>query len=261
MTLDDAYSHCLSIARSHYENFPVASFLLPRELRKHVAAVYAIARMGDDIADEHGDKNVDERMAALDFLDSIVDGTDPRDEPVFVAVQHTIKTCRLSPSLFHRLFEAFRRDAAGGKNVAYGTWDAVLEYCRYSANPVGEIILSLSGSATPQAIDYSNDVCTALQITNFLQDREVDMSRGRNYVPLTVEETIYRTRLLFKRGRQVVRCVPSLRLKMELKAIIAGGETMLDKIEHQSQRLSGNRRVTLTSRDFPSLLLRLLNPL
>lgn len=261
MTLDDAYIHCVAIARSHYENFPVASIFLPRELRKHVAAVYAIARMGDDIADEHADQKLEERMAALDLLDSVVDGADPRDEPVFIAVQHTIKSFRLHPSLFHRLFEAFRRDAAGGLNVVFGTWNEVLEYCHYSANPVGEIILSLSGSATPQAIAYSNDVCTALQITNFLQDRDLDMSRGRNYVPLTIEETVQRTRLLFRRGRNVIRCVPSLRLKIELKAIVGGGETILDKIDKSNLRSTGRNRITLTPGDFPSLLLKLMKPL
>lgn len=261
MTLDGAYTRCLSIARSHYENFPVASLLLPRKMRRHVAAVYAIARMGDDIADEHPDVSLQKKLEALDHLDSIVDGADPHGEPVFIAVQHTIQVCSLDPSLFHRLFEAFRRDAAGGQNVVFGTWDDVREYCHYSANPIGEIILSLAHCATPEAVSYSNDVCTALQITNFLQDRNLDLLRGRNYVPLTIGETVQRTRQLFRRGRNVIRCVHSYRLKLDLRAVVSGGEAILDKIEQSPWPPTGNERITLTPKDFLSIMLKFIMPL
>lgn len=261
MTLDGAYTHCQSIARSHYENFPVASFLLPRKMRRHVAAVYAIARMGDDIADEHPDVSLRKKLEALDNLDSIVDGADPHGDPVFIAVQHTIQSYRIDPSLLHRLFEAFRRDAAGGQNVVFDTWDDVREYCHYSANPIGEIILRLAHSATPEAISYGNDICTALQITNFLQDRNTDLLRGRNYVPLTIGETIQRTRQLFRRGRKVIRCVHSYRLKLELRAVVSGGEVVLDKIEQSTWPPAGNERITLTPKDFLSIMLKFMRPL
>ena len=235
-------------------------------MRKHVAAVYAFARMGDDIADEalislpdsplisppdsplisppdsplisppapllvgEGSRTmtVEERLAMLAHLDGIVDGAAHGGDPIFVAVQNTIVEKKLDRECFHRLIEAFRRDV---NFVPMKSWADVLEYCSYSANPVGDIILQLAGDATDESIAYSNDVCTALQITNFLQDRSLDMQRGRDYLPLAIPEVISRTRKLFERGERVTSYVRSVRLKLELKAIVAGGRTMLDACE------------------------------
>jgi phytoene/squalene synthetase len=155
---------------------------------------------------------------------------------------------------FHRLFQAFRRDVVGHPDPARGTvhvalqsWDDVLDYCHHSANPVGELMLRLSGDWSANAEPLSNAICTALQITNFLQDLSVDVPRGRHYIPdmprdpqsdpqqalvaLTAARVF--TQLLFDRGKAIVKVPRSLRLRLELRAIIAGGEAMLRRCDQR----------------------------
>jgi phytoene/squalene synthetase len=221
----------------------VASLLVPGAMRSHITAVYAVARMGDDIADEPDQlPGMDERYAGLDFLDRAVDGTiDCTGHPIIMAVRATMLECGLPPAPFHRLFEAFRRDLVPANMQS---WDDVMEYCTYSANPVGELVLRIAGDASPAAIAASDAICTALQITNFLQDLSVDLARGRHYVPGSVQEAVTITRRLFDQGAGVTRHVRSWRLKAELKAIILGGRLMLRKCERLGDDLY-TRRPTL----------------
>lgn len=252
MTTQEAYHYCRMVATEHYENFPVASVLVPKSMRNHLFAIYAFARVADDIADE-GSASSDERIGRLQTLGNVLREGDAND-PVVTAVRATIETCDLPLQLFDRLLTAFERDA---NFCAPKSWEDVLEYCHYSANPVGELFLRLAyrGKEPPaEAITASNDICSALQVTNFLQDIGVDLRRGRNYLPLSDDETVRRTQNLYDSGKVVVRYIPSYRLKAELWAIIHGGRTMLRLCRNRADRTV---RPTLS---LWSLLMQLFRP-
>jgi len=254
--LAGAYAYCELLARTHYENFPVASRLLPARMRPHVAAVYAFARLADDMADE-GARPDAARLADLDAWDGCLNaaalGAVERGEPhaeVFLALRHTIEECRLPVQLLHDLIDAFKQDVTVKR---YATWDEVLDYCRRSANPVGRLVLRIAGHDRPGLDAASDAVCTALQLTNFWQDLEVDWTRGRLYVPgsiwqpagareddLTARrltpawraalgDVAARTRALFQAGAPVCDGV-SGRLRWELRATWLGGVRILDKL-------------------------------
>jgi hydroxysqualene synthase len=201
VTIDDAYATCARQAFTHYENFPVASRLLPAAMRPHVAAVYAYARMADDLADEGNvpaalrHQRLDEWLA---WLRSPMPGEAPEGaaaprEPtvlddrtaaiapaVFLALGHTIRVCDLPMSLFEDLVSAFRQDITVHR---YASWPALFDYCRRSANPVGRLVLRIAGRRDASLDEASDAVCTALQLTNFWQDLAIDWRRGRLYVP------------------------------------------------------------------------------
>lgn len=252
-----AYAFCERLAREHYENFPVASRLLPAHMRPHIAAIYAFARYADDMADE-GDRPASDRIADLDAwgrrLDRAVhDGQiDPgphRD--VFVAIRHSIAECRLPLTLLHDLLSAFRQDVTVKR---YASWEDLLDYCRRSANPVGRLVLRVAGYERDDLDAASDAVCTALQLANFWQDVEIDRRKGRLYVPASIwqpagareedlddrrltpawraamAEVTRRTRALFAAGRPVADGVTG-RLRYELRATWLGGNRILDKLE------------------------------
>jgi squalene synthase HpnC len=184
-----AYARCLDIAQRHYENFPVASRLLPRRARPHIAAIYAFARIADDFADE-GTRSPAARLALLDDwqarLHRAVEGAaDPRMTPMrrrfftrsAIRSANAISTC----SSFDDLLSAFRQDVTVHR---YETWDELFDYCRRSANPVGRLVLRVNGYRDDRLDACSDAVCTALQLTNFWQDLEVDLKKDRLYVPL-----------------------------------------------------------------------------
>jgi squalene synthase HpnC len=197
-----AYTYCERIAREHYENFPVASWILPASMRPHIAAIYAFARRADDFADEPGRDNA-ERLRLLDGWAARLDhpltplagrslcppvggltpggGRRTGDDLIFCALEETIRTHNLPRQLFHDLLSAFRQDVV---TTRYATWADLLDYCRRSANPVGRLVLRVAGYDDPQLDVRSDAVCTALQLTNFWQDLAVDWKRGRLYVPL-----------------------------------------------------------------------------
>jgi phytoene synthase len=251
-----AYDYCERLVRAHYENFPVASFLLPAAMRPHIAAIYAFARLADDMADE-GSRADATRLDDLHRwgarLDRAVAGSIEAGShrEVFVALQHSIGACRLPVPLFHDLLSAFAQDVTIKR---YGTWEDVLDYCRRSANPVGRLVLRVAGR-DDEALDRASDaVCTALQLTNFWQDLRIDWNRGRIYVPAdvyraagatedglrgerlpeewrqAVRAAVAYTRDLFARGRAVCDGV-SGRLKYELRATWLGGSRILDRLE------------------------------
>jgi len=182
--IQSSYSYCLDIVKNHYENFPVASWLLPTKIRKPISAIYAFARTADDIADE-GSASDTERLKQLDEmaqkLDTIRYGK-AIDDPIFIALSDTIEKFDLPISLLHDLLIAFRMDV---KTNRYQTFDELLNYCKYSANPIGQLLLHLFKSVTAKNIALSNSVCSALQIINFLQDIEQDFKeQNRIYLPL-----------------------------------------------------------------------------
>jgi phytoene/squalene synthetase len=211
-------------------------------MRDHLYAIYAFARTADDIADE-GTLDAVSRIAKLEVLRVALRSPSP-DDPIQVALLNTITTCRLPLSLFDRLLDAFVADSSF---IAPTSWDDVLKYCSNSANPVGELFLRLDHSCnepSEAAIHASNCICTALQITNFLQDVSIDLSRHRNYLPLPDHEVIVRTRELYREGSTVVRYATSWRVRLELWAIVHGGRTMLELCANRQDRMI---RPTLTA--------------
>ncbi len=257
-----SYAACEHLARTHYENFPVASRLLPKAIRPHVAAVYAFARSADDVADEPG-RETAERLGILTaYRQKLMQGTrrvpgsgyrlpDPTRAEFFPALFDTIERFDLPVPLFTDLLSAFEQDVTTSR---YETWSELLDYCRRSANPIGRIVLRLSGYRDEALHRASDDVCTALQLTNFWQDLAVDWPRGRLYLPeevwlphgATIADLTggtwtpawqaalidcgQRTRALFERGRQVCDGV-SGRLRYELRATWLGGTRILDRLE------------------------------
>lgn len=288
MTVDAAYAACERIARHHYENFPVASLLLPAAMRPHVAAIYAFARAADDFADE-GDRTPHERLALLDDwgrrLSETVGGApvvrpglelrvpSPESDAVFLALGHTIRACSLPAGLFEDLLSAFRQDVVTNR---YATWAEVMDYCRRSANPVGRLVLRVAGHADDQLDRASDAVCTALQLTNFWQDLEGDWQKGRLYVPRdecerfgaresdldarvisaawreALSEMAARTRRLFAEGRAVCDGL-SGRLRYELRLTWLGGVRILDRLEQAGFDVF-TARPALGSADVPALL-------
>lgn len=278
-TVAAAYAECEARARSHYENFPIGSWLLPRRLRRDLAAVYAFARLADDVADE-GDAPPAVRLAELDRIEArlraaVVDPSAAGD-PVFLALGHTIAEHALPLEPFRDLLTAFRRDAAG-ETQRFATFDDVLAYCRCSANPVGRIVLGLFGHGDAERTARADDICTGLQLTNFWQDVRSDLTaRGRIYIPdedldrcagsreaLATGRTtaglrdclviqVARTRAIFARGLRLADLV-SGRLRREVRLFGHGGLAILDRIEANDYDVMA-RRPTLGRGDLARLV-------
>ena len=283
-----AYAHCEQLAREHYENFPVASRLLPAAMRPHIAAIYAFARTADDYADEPGIAS-DERLRLLDAWGeqlaaagsgpagpgrkSCAGVHDSRPDPVFVALGQTIRDRQLPICLFEDLLSAFKQDVT---TTRYDSWVSVLDYCRRSANPVGRLVLRVAGYDDARLDAQSDAVCTALQLANFWQDLGRDWAIGRLYVPgddritagaretdlaagtLTPEwrnvmrVMVRRTRELFAAGRGVCDGVGG-RLRWELRLTWLGGSRILDKLERADFDVF-NRRPSIGRGDIPGLI-------
>lgn len=254
----DPYAACFEIARAHYENFPVASRLVPARMRPHVAAVYAFARTADDFADE-GEFPAEVRHALLDKWERrlreavagrALTGTET-EQAIFEALRRTIHDCSLPVDLFTDLLSAFHQDV---DVTRYDAWSNLMDYCRRSANPVGRLVLRISGR-DEAALDASSDaLCSALQLTNFWQDLERDWDKGRVYLPAEImaahdtsereiaarvmttglaaalADAAGRTRALFERGRAVCEQAGG-RLGIELRATWLGGARILDRLE------------------------------
>lgn len=255
-TLQKAYAECLELANSHYENFPVASRLLPKQLRQPIAVIYAFARRADDFADE-GDLSDEERIAALtDYgtkLDLVEQGQQV-DDSTFIALADVIKQHELPISLFHDLLTAFKMDVTKAR---YANFGEVMEYCRYSANPVGRLLLHLNKATSPQNLGASDAICSALQLTNFLQDISQDLEESdRIYIPQDemkqfgvseddirnkitnnstrrlIEFQIRRTVKLMQAGAPLGKVLKG-RMGLELRMTIMGGSRILQKLNQQ----------------------------
>jgi squalene synthase HpnC len=266
----------------HYENFPVASVLVPARYRGAVVAIYRFARAADDIADE-GNAPAAERHEALDafsrHLDAIERGATPI-EPPFGALAPAIREHDLPIELFRDLLSAFGQDV---DVTRYATFVDVLDYCRRSANPVGRLLLALYRVDDAPALAQSDAICTALQLANFWQDVAIDWRKDtRLYLPLedidrfgvalsqiangVCDERFTRlmafetarTRALFDQGRPLPRRLP-WRLGLELKAVIAGGSRVLERIDRVRGDVFTHRPV-LGKRDWALLALRMLVP-
>lgn len=272
-SLAEAFAYCRRLATSHYENFTVASWLLPRALRSHMYAIYAYCRGVDDLGDEaEGD-----RLALLDDweeeLRRCYDGS-PR-EPAFVALRETVRRFDIPQEPFLRLIEANRMDQRVNR---YRTHSELLGYCENSANPVGHIVLYLFGYRDEERQRLSDATCTALQLTNFWQDVRRDLDKGRIYIPLEEMEhfgysegdlmqgchdgrfrsvmaaLVDSTRELFREGLKLIPEVRG-RLRLDLRLFSLGGLAVLNAIEaidydvlHRRPKLSRARKAWLTVR-------------
>lgn len=255
MSFRIAYDFLVSYFMSveHYENFPVASLLMPARLRPAVKVIYAFARSADDIADE-GDADPQERLAALSQysveLERIEAGVDPA-RPLFLSLRRTIGEFSLPFQPFHDLLSAFKQDVV---TTRYATFDDLKDYCRRSANPVGRLMLHLYGAADEQNLRDADAICTALQLINFWQDVAIDWEKDRIYLPredmdrfgVTANHIARRTRdaawralMQFEtdRARRLMMSGSALPLRLggrigwELRMIVQGGLRILDRIE------------------------------
>jgi squalene synthase HpnC len=252
-SLEEARAYCERLAKSHYENFSVATWFLPSRLRQHFYNVYAYCRISDDLGDEVGDPQ--QSLELLDQweaeLNACYDGS-PK-HPVFVALAETVKQCGIPKHEFSDLLIAFRQDQT---ITRFETFDNILAYCRYSANPVGHLVLYLCGYRDFDRQQLSDYTCTALQLANFWQDVSVDYGKGRIYLPLEdlrrfgvtgddiaqrratpqfiamMRFEIERTRDWFACGFPLVKNV-NRELAIDLELFSRGGQEILNAIERQ----------------------------
>ena len=267
-SLQEAQEYCRHLARTHYENFSVATWFLPKHLCQDFLNVYAYCRISDDLGDEVGDPALS--LALLDEwqteLDACYAGT-PR-HPVFVALAETVKKFEIPQHEFSDLLTAFRQDQTVTR---FETFDDVLAYCRYSANPVGHVVLYLCGYHDAERQQFSDYTCTALQLANFWQDASLDYTKGRIYLPLedlrrysvTEEDLaqnrntlafremmkfeVERARQWFDRGLPLVKKVDK-ELAVDIELFSRGGQEILNAIERQNFAVLGRRPVISKSR-------------
>lgn len=260
MDLNSAYKKCEALANSHYENFPVAK-MVPRKIRKHVAAVYAFARTADDIADENHETVAADSPLRVEWLNDYVKELDfalenpeklsPKWDWIFLACADTIKKFNIPVSLFTDLVSAFSQDVVKKR---YADYEELFDYCRRSANPVGRLVLILHGFNDEERFEMSDAICTALQLANFWQDMSVDRFKNRIYIPqdqwgALTEEDFFApmaseavrsclcrqaviTENLFKKGENLPKILP-FPLSLEIRLTLAGGRAILNKIEEQ----------------------------
>jgi len=252
-SLREARAFCARLARKHYENFPVASWLLPARVRPAVQAIYAFARIADDFADEDGHEG--HRLERLDEWERMLHDCFRGEaiHPVFVALREAILDFDLPRQAFLDLLAAFRMDVTRSR---YADDASLLEYCRLSANPVGQLLLRLFGYDQKELALCSDAMCTALQLANHWQDVAVDLNKGRIYLPedarrrfgvteddlvagrtsesfrSLMRERVALTRELLAAGRSLCDAVRG-RFRWELRLTWLGGQRILDRIETQ----------------------------
>jgi squalene synthase HpnC len=267
-SLEEAREYCRRLARTHYENFSVATWFLPKHLRQDFLNVYAYCRISDDLGDEVGDATT--ALALLDEWQTELDACyagKPR-HPVFVALAETVRKFEIPKHEFSDLLIAFRQDQTVTR---FETFDDVLGYCHYSANPVGHLVLYLCGYHDAGRQQLSDYTCTALQLANFWQDVSVDYGKGRIYLPLedlrrySVSEEdlaqnrntpafcemmkfeVARAREWFERGLPLVKSV-NKELAVDLELFSRGGQEILNAIERQNYAVLGQRPVISKTR-------------
>ena len=276
MDINSAYQEAIDFAKNHYENFPVVSLLVPKPLRKHIAVIYWFARTADDIADE-GSFPLRDRIDMLDKfeerLTALLHGNFASSFEL--ALHSTIKTKNLSQEHFYNLLKAFKQDVIKKR---YKNYEELICYCKNSANPVGRLILELNGKRNVEAINLSDKICTALQLTNFWQDTEIDFRKGRIYYPedemenfkvtekmfelnennlnlrALVKHNVEKTKNLFNEGEKLIEYL-SGRIKYEIKWTILGGKSILKRIEKNNYNVLQSRPA-LTKKDFFILLFK-----
>lgn len=284
-TLEEARAYCERLARSHYENFSVATWFLPKRLHQHFYSVYAYCRISDDLGDEVGDTQMS--LALIDLWQCELDAmyahlADPSApaprHPVFVALAETVRQCEIPHHEFSDLLVAFRQDQTVTR---YETFDDLLGYCKNSANPVGHLILYLGGYKDAERRQLSDYTCTALQLANFWQDVAVDYGKGRIYLPLeslrrfgVTEDDIAQRRSTpefvelmkfevarahewFDRGLPLTQKVDK-ELALDIELFSRGGQAILNAIEKQGYDVLKSRPVVSKARKIGLLARALL---
>ncbi|MBN8569186.1 MAG: squalene synthase HpnC [Ignavibacteria bacterium] len=284
INFEEAFIHCEKITKNHYENFPVASVLIPKEKRKYVYAVYSFARYADDISDS-AILTSEEKLTRLNFLEDELDrilnnqleNLHEETKYIFIALYKTLQVLNIPTVEFKSLLIAFKQDSIKDK---YDTFEELLEYSKYSANPVGHLVLYIFGyneMRDKKLFELSDYICTGLQLINFWQDVDRDLEINRVYIPNEVlqkhnysyellndkeenenyiniiKELITKTKELYKKGEELPNLV-SGRLKYELKATYYGGLTVINKIEQLNYRTLTTRPVVSGSDKFKILL-------
>ncbi|HVP51280.1 MAG TPA: squalene synthase HpnC [Terriglobales bacterium] len=261
--LAEAQAYCERLARTHYENFSVATWFLPKRLRPHFYSVYAYCRISDDLGDEVGDPQ--QALALLDEWERELEACyagEPR-HPVFIALRETVRACQIPQHEFADLLKAFRQDQTVHR---YETFNDVLGYCRYSANPVGHLVLYVCGYRDAERQQLADYTCTALQLANFWQDVSVDWQKGRIYLPLEdmrrfgvsereiaerrsmpeflelMKFEVGRARDWFARGLPLVGRVDR-ELATDIELFSRGGQEILSAIERQGYDVLRRRPV------------------
>ncbi|MEG8947566.1 squalene synthase HpnC [Rosettibacter firmus] len=276
--INKAYKEAIKFTKSHYENFPVVSFFLPKKLKKHIAIIYQFARQADDIADENN-YPVDFRLMLLEnYKNDLKNSLNGNFKNNFwMALNNTINKMNLSPKHFYDLLSAFEQDITVNR---YKTFDDVLNYCERSANPVGRLILELFNIRNSEVVEYSDAICTALQLTNFYQDISIDYKKNRIYLSLDdlkkydIDENTFelkknsanfkqllkcnieRTKEFFNKGENILKFLPG-NLKFQIKLTILGGKKILDKIEEIDYNTL-NIRPVLSKKDIIKLFYKAL---
>ena len=272
------YEAAIKFAQAHYENFPVVSFLIPKDLQKHVAIIYWFSRTADDFADE-GNFTEEERIKKLnEFENRLTQLLNGKPDNNFeVALKNSIEEKKLNPAHFYNLLKAFKQDVT---KKQYEDFNELLCYCKYSANPVGRLVLELFEIGDENAFLLSDKICTALQLTNFYQDVSIDWENGRIYIPQdelkkykvekivfelkennlnfksVLEANVKRTEKLFIEGRGLLKYLNG-RLKYEIAWTILGGEKILNKIKRIDYDVL-NQRPELTKIDLSFLFIKSL---
>ncbi len=256
-TIAAAYGFCRKSATGHYENFPVGSLLIPKEQRPHFYSVYAYSRLADDIADELSD-DTDIRLNALNELENLLKSDafkngncNKKYNPVFLALHATIDELNIPHEPFLKLLKAFRQDILFEQPK---TFKDLISYCENSADPIGELVLRIFGLHTETTAEYSNAVCTALQLANFWQDFSIDLPKARLYIPqeilevygiekdnlLTTENSVKFSTCLddllkitdeyFLKGAGLLPFLKNKRLRLEIAITIEGGRMITQKV-------------------------------
>ena len=267
-SVKDAYKYCVSIARNHYENFPVASWFLPKHMRLPIAAIYAFARQADDLADE-GEMDNQQRLHLLDQMATDIkqtaEGTPP-NQPLYIALADCIQRFQLPLELFEDLIDAFKQDVTKNR---YDDFGEVMHYCRRSANPVGRLMLHIYGQTDRQSLGLSDAICSALQLINFYQDMAQDYDEmGRIYIPKDeiraafVNETYFQNRITdgpmillmrkqYERANKLLNAGAPLGKRLtglfglEIRLIIAGGSRIIGKLYQEDYDVFNRPRLNL----------------
>lgn len=259
--INSSFKYCEQIAKEHYENFPVASLLLPKKKRKYVYAVYAFARAADDFADEPGILGgTEKRLALLDeWNGKLTDCYNGKAyDPIFIALKKTVDDNKIPIEPLENLLRAFKQDVV---NPRYQKFDELLEYSINSANPVGRLVLMIFGCHDEEFFKYSDKICTALQLTNFWQDVNVDLGNNRIYLPeedmksfdysyddlinrkyderfaALMEFEVSKTHEMFEEGKKLIEMTAGFKdkdlrkLSKELKLTWLGGTEILKKLK------------------------------
>jgi len=275
-TLDEARAWCHQLATSHYENFHVATFFLPKRVRPHFESVYAFCRVSDDLGDEVADTTTALRLLQTwgDMLNECYDAPQRSLHPVFIALRETIVDCDLPRNLFHDLLRAFEQDQV---KTHYYSWDEAVDYSRYSANPVGRLVLMICGYRDQRRALLSDKICSALQLANFWQDCVRDSEIPRRYIPAEymerfgvaegqiegrvftpefaamMQSLVDRTRDMLRQGAPLSSMVDD-ELRVTLDLFSKGGEAILDGIAAQKYDVLRGRPIVTRRKKLMLLL-------